>query len=172
LGGKRTVSTLTFHFSRPRDLLEKLSRDLVRLDSAASTYNKQEIADSLFDFCGTGNAVKDWLKENCSSSFQPDDVENYVRSTPSLSACRDICNASKHFTITRYTPTTGAVYASASATTMTAMQVPAAGLGLESDPTEKFRVKVLLKDGTKYEITELARLVLDAWERFFTANGV
>jgi hypothetical protein len=172
VGRKKTVSTLTFHFSRPRDLLEKLSRDLVRLDVAASTYDKQQIADSLFDFCSTGYAIKDWLKENCTSAFQPDDVESYVRSTSTLAACRDICNASKHFTITRYIPSTGDVYASASAATVTAVQVPTAGVGLESDPTQKFRVKVLLKDGTKYEVTELARLVLQAWERFFTLKGV
>lgn len=166
------MSTLTFHFSRPRDLLEKLSRDLVRLDSAASTYDKQQIADSLFDFCSTGYAIKDWLKENCNGTFQPNDVEHHIRSTPALGACRDICNASKHFTVTRYTPSIGDVYASASAVTVMAMPVPVAGVRLESEPTEMFRVKVLLKDGTKYEVTELARLVLDAWEQFFTSNGV
>jgi hypothetical protein len=166
------MSKLTFHFSTPKDLLDKLSRDLLRLESAASTYDKQKIADCLFDFCGTGHAIKDWLKENCTASFLPGDVETYVTSTAVLSACRDICNANKHYTITRYNPSTGDVYVSASAVTVTAMSLPAGGIGLESDEKPTFRVKVLLKDGAKYEVAEFARLVFDAWTHFFTSKGV
>ena len=166
------MSTLTFHFSKPRDLLDKLSRDLLRLESSASACNEQQIADCLFDFCGTGYAIKDWLKENGTSAFGPTDVEKYLSSTPVLSACRDICNACKHYTITRYAPNTGDVYASAGPATVTALSQPASGVGLESDTKPKFRVKVLLNDGTKYEVTELAKLVLEAWSKFFASNGI
>jgi hypothetical protein len=166
------MGSLTFHFSTPTDLLEKLSRDYSHLETAASACNEQQIADCLFNFCGTGYAIKDWLKENRTSSFKAQDVEQYVQATPALCACRDICNAYKHYTITRYIQSTGDVYASATAVTMIAVDVPASGIGFESDAAPKFRVKVLLKDGTKYEVTELARLVLDAWRKFFVKHGV
>jgi hypothetical protein len=116
--------------------------------------------------------MKDWLKANCTASFLPEDVETYMTSTAVLSACRDICNANKHYTINRYNPSTGDVYVSASAVTVTAMSLPASGVGLESDEKPTFRVKVLLKDGAKYEVTEFARRVLDAWAHYFTSKGI
>ena len=165
------MSSLTFYFSGPRDLLAKLARDELRLEHAASAYDKQLVADCLFDFCGTGNAIRDWLKKHDSSAIKQQDVETFFKSSPVLKACRDICNSNKHRTLT-YSPSTQDVFASATAVTSVAVDLPAGGVALESEESPKFRVKVLLNDGTKYEVVEFAKLVLNTWQAFFAAKAV
>ena len=155
------------------DLFENLRRDHARLGDAIAAASLERIADALFDFSNTGYSVKDWLKAHASGSFSPDDVEAYVKATAVLDACRDICNANKHYAITRYVPSTNAVYASISSTTM-GSPLPASGSGvaLETDPHPSFRVKVLLTDGTKFEVIEFGAKVVGAWEAFLSRHGM
>lgn len=163
--------SLTFHFATPGDLLAKLKRDLARLNDAVSTGDREPIADCLFDFTNTCYSIKDWLKANTNARFSPTDVEDYVKDTQVLDACRDICNANKHHIITCYSPTDN-VYESLTANPVAAPPFPRSGLGLEASPQPDFRVKVLLTDGTKFEVTDLADRVVRKWERFFSAKGV
>ena len=166
------MSQLTFHFTTPSDLLAKLRRDLSRLSNAVAAKNKELIADCLFDFANTGYSIKDWLKANTNATFAPGDVEVHVKTTRVLDACRDICNANKHYTITHYSPITGDVYASVTATAIAPIVLPTNGVALEASQEPEFRVKVLLTDGSKYEVTDFAAQVVTAWERFFAAQGV
>lgn len=166
------MSRLTFHFTTPRDLLAKLRRDLSRLNTGVSAGNRELITDCLFDFANTGYSIKEWLKRNTNVSFTVGDVEAYVKATPVLEACRDICNANKHYTITHYSPTTGNVYASVTAAAVVTITVPTSGLGLEASQQLGFRVKVLLTDGPKYEVTEFGAEVVKAWESFVAAKGI
>jgi hypothetical protein len=168
------MAPLTFHFSSPRELVAKLARDRVRLCNAISTQDKQLIADSLFDFANTGYCVKDWLKEHATSTFSGQDVENHVKTNPSLKACRDICNANKHHTIRNYVPLAADVYASLSATVSIASTMDNSGLALEDEhcATPHFKVKIVLTDGRKFELVAFSEEVVDCWERFLDAHNL
>lgn len=166
------MTKLTFYFSSPHDLLAKLQRDYTRLSDAVSTGDKEKIADCVFDFSNTGSSLKDWLKKNTNTKFSGRDVENYVKANPALDACRDICNANKHYVVTDYVPLASNVYASATETTSVPFSMPGSGVALESEPNQPFKVKVLLSDGTKFEVLDFGQRVINAWDAFISANGV
>ena len=156
--------SLTFGLKTPHDLLEKARRELVALESAAMIQDETEIADALYNFAVTTYHLKDWLKCHSSSSYAPRDVEDYVAHSWALSACRDLCNAGKHFDLT-YQPTTEAVVAST--TTMRADLLP------EGSPnTPIYRVKVVRNDGSRHEAVALAAQAVSDWERFFELHKV
>lgn len=163
---------LTFHFSRPSDLLAKLSRDQARLQLALASRDTQQIADSVFDFANTAYCIKDWLKENTNGTFQGNDVEAHVNALPVLSACRDICNANKHYIVTKYVPITQDVYVSASGVSSMAVPDQSAGFHLESSTAPEFKVKILLKDGSKFEVSDFAHQAVAGWETFFKRHGL
>ena len=163
---------LTFYFSKPDDLLAKLRRDQARLLATISSRNMQQIADSLFDFANTAYCIKDWLKENTNGAFQGSDVETHIRVLPVLSACRDICNANKHYSVTNYVPITQDIYVSATGVSSMAVPGQSVGFPLESTTTPYFKVKVLLTDGTKFEVSDFAGQVVSGWETFFKRYGL
>lgn len=165
--------SLTFHFSTPRDLLAKLSRDLQRLENATSSHKIENIADCLFDFANTAYSLKDWLKENTNDMFPRADVETYLQNEPALTACRDICNANKHYRITNYTPKTKDVFISSSdSTVQSELDHSSSGFELESTISPTFKVKVRLEDGTKFEVVDLARKAVTAWNDFMKRHGL
>lgn len=166
------MTQLTFYFSSPHDLLAKLQRDYTRLSDAVSTGDKEKIADCVFDFSNTGYSLKDWLKKNTNTKFSGADVDKYVKENPALDACRDICNSNKHYLITKYIPLAKNVYASVAETTSVSFSMPGSGVALESEPNQPFKVKVLLSDGTKFEVLDFGQRVIDAWDAFISANGV
>lgn len=162
------MTRLTFHFSTPRDLLAKLGRDFVRLNEAVESGDKERIADCIFDFANTGYSIKEWLKADAPDNDAKNDVEQHVNDNPALSACRDVCNSNKHYTITHYIPLAQDVYASATGTGTIAAPLSISGVGIETDPAPAFRVKVLLSTGAKYEVMQFAESVLEAWQAFFS----
>lgn len=166
------MTQLTFHFAKPRDLVLKLHRDEMRLKEAASSGDREKIADSLFDFSNTGYCVKEWIKANSNGSFTGKDVEKYLGGTPVLDACRDICNANKHRNLTLSVPMANAVYESASGTMSAILGVSGSAVRLEDDNAPDFRVKVLLTNGSKFEVTEFAREVIEKWTIFLTRYGL
>jgi hypothetical protein len=164
------MTQLTYYFSTPSDLLGKLRRDYVRLSAAVQSRSHEKIADCVFDFSNTGYSLIDWLKKNSSNKLLPIDVENHLKSHPVLQACRDMCNANKHYEITKYTPIATTVYASATASSSISNSwlIEGSGIILEFDPDQPFRVKILLSNGNKFEILDFGREVLQAWDVFFS----
>ena len=164
------MASLTFYFDGPNDLLGKLRRDHARLRDAVSAKSKQAIADCLFDFANTAYCIKDWLKRNAAGRFSVQEVEKYMETNPVLNACRDICNANKHYTL-RYAPVIKDVYASVTATAEAEMAFERSGVALEEDEAP-FRVKVLMADGSKYEVLEFGEAVVTLWAGFISQTDV
>ena len=162
---------LTFYFSKPIDLLDKLRRDKTRLQTAVTSCDMQQIADDLFNFSNTAYCIKDWLKKNSNGKFSDRDVEAHVKAHSVLDACRDICNANKHYTV-NYVPITEDVYVSASGASSMAVPGQSTGFSLEASTTPEFKVKVLLKDGSKFEVINFADQVVSRWEEFFKNYGL
>lgn len=158
--------SLTFGLSSPRDLLEKAKRELSAFKEAIAVQDKGQVADAIFNFACSVYHVKDWLKEFASASYCQQDVEKFVASEMSLSTCRDICNASKHHRISRYSPTTIEVTASGTP----AIEILPSGDALPKGET--FRIKVGRYDGSRHEFTALANDAIDKWEGIFQKNGL
>ena len=158
---------LSLGFTSPSDLLEKVERDLARLDSAISGQDEQRIGDTLYDFSVSVTSVKDWLKAYPSASYVEADVEALVTGSVALSSFRDIANTNKHRFITRYPPTTAD-------TTLSAMPayIFAPVTRLLGIPRAKFRVKVIRTDGARLEAGALARAAVSEWRAFMTAHRV
>ena len=161
--------TLTFELATARDALAKAKREYQALEEAITTQDKTRIGDCLFNFSVSVYHVKDWLIENPSSAYSKSDVEAVVNATPSLLLCRDLCNASKHRKIKRYTPNASSVTASLSSA-LTVVNV-----NLMAKPGHRkppFRVKVIAKDGKRLEVLSLARDATAAWDAFFQQHGL
>ena len=159
--------TLSLGIGSPADLLDKVSRDLARLDSAVAAQDKQQLSDALYDFSVSITSVKDWLKAHPSSSYTPADVENLVSNSTALSSFRDIANANKHRFITRYKPTT-------EQTTISAVSTYTLGSLKEllGSPRPQFKAKVVRVDGARLEAAALAQTAVSEWRAFMTKHGI
>jgi hypothetical protein len=158
---------LSLGFASPSDLLEKVERDLVRLESSISAQDRERIADALYDFSVSVTSIKDWLKSHSSKSYTAADVENLVAGSAALSSFRDVANTNKHRFITHYKPTTEDA---------TFSVMPSHTLGpitkLLGIPRAKFRAKIIRVDGARLEASELGRKALSEWRAFMSAHGV
>ena len=150
--------SLTFGFATARDVLAKAYRDFDRLKLAADAQSEEAIADAIFNFAVTVFHVQDWLKATPGMRVRPHEVEALVRRSTSLSAFHDLCTAHKHKEITRYTPSTSSVHASATAQTST-------GLDPEGPVVfrKRFVTKVVRADSTRHEAIALAAEALQTW---------
>jgi len=153
------MSQLVYGMTKPGDILAKLDRERTRLREAVASGTDSEIGDCTFNFAVTGYHIAEWVRGH-NSSLKPA-VDGFLRGITELQACRDICNASKHFQITRYVPDTADVYHSA--------PPPRAS---ENDEDAHKRIKVLMSDGTKFELLSFADAVVSKWENFFQQHGL
>ncbi len=159
--------TLTFGFMSARDVLEKARRDFRRLSDAANRNAESEIADALFDFAVTVFHVKDWVKAHPNAPFRPHDVEALIASSTTLSAFHDLCTASKHKDITRYTPSTSQVLASAVAQTASTL-----GQDVPLVQRKTFVTKIVRADSSRHEAVASAAQALAEWDAFFRQHGI
>jgi len=149
---------LTYRFQSPHDLLEKLRRERERFSKSYLTGPSAEVADHFWNFVVTAYHVKDWLKKHSTTQYTKQDVESYVKGSVVLSACRDLCNAGKHFAIDNYTPVvTSAPHESAGPQTIMA--------GFS-------KIKVPMPDGTALEALALTGKAITEWEQFFQKYGL
>ena len=84
--------SLTYSFQSPRDVFNKLKRDAAKLEECTG--------DNLFNFMVTATSLRDWIG-NGPAKTSPEikkGLEELRRHT-SIKICRDIANASKHFTL-------------------------------------------------------------------------
>ena len=150
---------LTGGLKSPRDMLEKLKREYERL--------KQEVSsDGFFNFVVTGYHITDWIKNDPSvPASAKQDLGSMYKNTH-IAACRDIANASKHFTLDpKYK---GQVTAKTSATSgwgVGRYGKGSFGVGEES-------IVVVLIGGERFGALELAQEVVSAWETYFLKHSV
>jgi hypothetical protein len=111
---------------------------------------------------------KDWLKNDPAfAKHSPQQIEQHVTNTPELAICADICNSTKHLTLTS-TPRSGSL--------------PALGkkqitvditdtLSFGSAPAEEVPQKISMKveidhNGATLDAFDVARRAIRAWESF------
>lgn len=59
-----------------------------------------ELLDTIYTFFQHCYHIKDWVKNDPSCALK-DSVEGFISASPQLSLCADICNGSKHLTLTK-----------------------------------------------------------------------
>ena len=151
--------TLTSGLKTPRDMLSKLHRERTRLDEEVNP-------DNLFNFVVTGYHIKDWIKNDPSVPQAAKDDLASIRSNPFLGACRDVANASKHFTLDKGYK--GQVAAKTSATSGWGI----GGYGKGPYGVGEYSIVVVLTDGQRFDARELAQGVIGLWEAFFAKHSL
>jgi hypothetical protein len=162
---------ITFTLDKPRDLLAKARREQARLSDALRTQDRTSIADSLFNFAVTAYHVQDWLKASASASYSPTQVDAYLQADQCLRLCREICTASKHHKLSAAPKDAKDISFSATGTFVIPSLDPN-NVKLELVTSPSFTVRVVAFDGSRYEASDFAAHVIQAWEQFFTQWGI
>ena len=154
---------LTYGLLSARSLYEKLQRDAEAL--------KEEVnSDSFFNFVVTGNSLIDWVKKDPSvpkeAQTAVNDIHNDIHHEQWkwIKTCRDIANASKHFTVTRGNPPTSSV---TSEQGFGQGRYGRGGFGLGEESIE-----VTLTDGSSFDCLELVEGVMNTWNDFFSRHRI
>lgn len=156
---------LTYGFRSPGDLFEKVKRDVAKLDDVT--------LDHIYNFMVAAWQLQEWLDPNHvhsgSSEARKDLKNNYL-----LQACRNICDVSKHFAITRHrekrVPTRVNVIGHGAV-----LGMPAAILGrmqLGTGPWDEIRITARYDNHVifSYDVRYLAHEVVALYEAFFTTH--
>jgi hypothetical protein len=160
---------LSYGKSSPGDLLAKARRDLERLKKAESAEHAKVMSDALFDLAVVLTGLKDWLAKHPGAPYTRKDVENYWAASVALSTFRDIANAGKHRTITKYVPPTADALTSAPSSPLTVLETIAKKVGRG----KKYpRLKVIRADGSRHRAIDLGEAALSECTSFMSKHGV
>ncbi|MCZ7625755.1 MAG: hypothetical protein M5R38_07855 [Candidatus Methylomirabilis sp.] len=144
--------SITFQLTSPVDLFEKLRREAARLDQGVS-------ADNVFNFAVTAWHLYEWLKKKPGTWAPEQEADlDTIRKSEYLQICRDIANASKHYSLT-YTPTAKDIVHVPGGIGRTKLGV--SRLGKAKDTID------IKTDVGRYEIINLKNRVIELYEAFF-----
>jgi hypothetical protein len=150
--------SLDYGFRTPRDLYEKLKRDAAKLDDQVN-------ADNLFNFVVTAWHMQDWIKNGPAKSSPAIEADrNRLRVNEYVQICRDMANASKHFTLT-YDPTVSSI------TREGAFTVGRSSVG-GPDMVGGLDRYIIHVDSDRHGVGEVVREVLQLYEAFLTKHGL
>lgn len=146
-------------FSTPRDLLEKLERESARLEQEVN-------GDNLFNFVTTAwHLGADWLRRGPAKLSPAMEADRLLLvNNPLLQICRDINNASKHFSL-NYNPLTTDVIHRPPAI----LGEMILGLSLLGDARGSY---ILVAGGQEYDLDEWRAGVVQLYESFFQKYGL
>jgi hypothetical protein len=117
--------------------------------------------DEAYTFFQNAYHLKDWLKNDPAVSARVSDVEIFVRGSQTLRLCADLCNGSKHLTLT--TP-------KESADTKLGKQDFRVTLG--GEPTTISARYEVESSGKTYDAFALAQTCVYEWKSYLTAKGL
>jgi len=153
------MPALTYGFKSARDMLEKLRREHQRLQAEVTS-------DTLFNFVATGYHLLEWVKKDPQVPATAKTNLSAVRNAPCIKTCRDLTNASKHFSLkSNYQ---GQVTSSAKSERGFGVgRFGAGGYGVGEES-----ISIVLKNGTTLNALQLAGDTVNEWEAFFTHHGL
>jgi hypothetical protein len=144
---------LTYGLSSARSLYEKLQCDAEALEEEVNS-------DSFFNFVVTGYSLIEWVKKDPSVPETAQNAVNDIYDDQWIKTCRDLANASKHFTL-NYSN-----FITSSATSEQGFGVGRCGQGGFGLGEES--IKVTLTDGSSFDCLELVKGVMKTWNDFFS----
>jgi hypothetical protein len=151
-----------------REQYDRLLRSYFLLTTVAAGRewaSTDEARDVLVHFFQDAYHLKDWIKND--RQVTTTDVEQVVNGSPSLRLCADLCNGTKHLSLTRTRTgdrTTGFIGQSV------AVRPAPASSGLPPDPP--LHSWVVSSGGVLYDAVALAGDVVNEWEDWLTAEGL
>ena len=149
------MPALTYGFESARDMLEKLRREHRRLESEVTS-------DNLFNFVATGYHLLEWVEKDPQVPASAKTNLLAVRHASSIATCRDLTNASKHFSLKlNYQNQVTTSAKSVRGFGVGRCGMCGYGVGEES-------ISIILKDGTTLNALKLARDTVNEWESFFS----
>lgn len=151
--------SLTYSFRTAKDVIDKLRRDV-------DVLNEEVTGDCFFNLVITAYHLTDWIKNDTSIPLAAKNDINSMYLNQHVAVCRDIANASKHFSLSRdyKNQVTDLAHAS-QGYGCGRFNKGLYGVGEES-------IDIECSDGTKLSSIELAKEVLAAWEVFFSKHGI
>jgi hypothetical protein len=117
--------------------------------------------DEAYTFFQNAYHLKDWLKHDPAVSASVLDVETFVKDSQTLRLCADLCNGSKHLTLTA---------PKESADTKLGKQDFRLALG-GNPPTISAKYEVE-SSGKTYDAFMLAQACIAEWESYLTVKGL
>jgi hypothetical protein len=84
-------------FARVKRYYERFKKLSDGMEHVASTDN---YLDDVYAFFQNAHHMKDWLKNDAAfTKYTNQEIEHYVKITPALAICADICNSTKHLVL-------------------------------------------------------------------------
>ena len=151
--------SLTYGFRTARDLFKKLKHEAEILESEVTS-------DALFNFVVTAYHLCEWVERDPQvSKSAKADVPN-IRKETWIAICRDIANASKHFSLNRS-------YKNQVVKNTESIQGFGFGrYGYGGYGVGEEDIVIELSDGSRYDALELKEQVISIWEKFFNKHNL
>jgi hypothetical protein len=140
-------------------MLAKLKREHERLKAEVT-------GDDLFNFVVTAYHIIDWIKKNPSLPTTVRDEVEQMYAEAHVAVCRDLANASKHFTLKkdyqgRVTEKTSAI-----------SDYGAGRYGKGAYGAGEHAIVIVLIDGKRLDALQFVQTVVDVWEGFFRKHSL
>lgn len=138
---------------RWRGHLDRVRRWHDRLMVATRPVDVEDFSYAFFQAC---HSLWDWLPEG---EFPPDQVSQFVNNSIELRLCRDLSNMTKHFELSR------------PPATAREPSIAREYVGSERGWFADDSVLVVLSQGRKFDMRELATRCLRLWEEYLAKGG-
>jgi len=162
----------------PGDLLKKLIRDgnLINFEE-----DPEKLSDLIFNFSVTCHSLRDWCIKYQGKESVQEQLNTAWNEEKSLQAAKDIANSTKHFGITRYTPTVDTADASTAQSVefRSNQNVPELMERVKSDQelstslettVPSYQIKFV--DGDVLALWEFVSKAIRCWLSYFDSNGI
>jgi len=136
-----------------KEQLERTKRWLTRVEKATHHIDKEDFLYAFYQNCFH---IRDWLEEVISKG----DLNSFIETTEELRLCADICNVTKHFSLSK-PPWQGRE-----------LSIAREYVGHNQGWFEPDSRLVALSQGEKHDLLQLGRKCIDAWERFIVQQGL
>jgi hypothetical protein len=151
-----------------REQYDRMRRSYFLLTTVAAGRDwasPDEARDALVHFFQDAYHLKDWIKND--PSLTKRDVEGLVNGSQSLRLCADLCNGTKHLSLTG--TRTGDQATGFTGQSVAVRPAPASS-GLPPDPA--LHSWVVSSGGVLYDAVALAGDVVNEWKDWLTAEGL
>lgn len=154
-------------YKEPKDMLYKLLRDGKKSHFAETP---EELCDNLFNFCVTGHSIRDW----CIKYLNLDDTAKHqfhekCNEDKHLKYCRDIANASKHFSLSTDRNTT---VSAVNSEIVNYVSIDAQGNKVSGSETKQNSAKIVLADEDEMHLLMFLFGVFNGFKAIFDAYSI
>ncbi len=147
---------LTYGLKNAADMLAKLHREHGRL-------KRKLTPDGLFNFVVTAYHIADWVEKDPEVPKAARSELPAVRDHVAVRTCRDLANASKHFSFDKNYKNRVTAKTSVIAAHLDDMDIL-------TEHGES--IAIVLNDGQRFNASALAQDVVDLWDEFFREHGL